>query len=113
MWPVNAKKVIDKMAKYMRQSTPEPQNKPTLPVFQRTPRTSHETRAKWSSLESKTQDQLSSPSRTQFSSLYRGLDAVLGDGDITHVEPDMLYNWITEYTRKLPTSRKRVQKGVN
>jgi hypothetical protein len=72
MWPVNSHKVLEKMSKYMKEATLEPPTLPDLPP-PATPRTTHEFRAKWSNLQLKLQNQLSSPSQRQFDSIERGL----------------------------------------
>jgi hypothetical protein len=108
MWPINRQKVVQKMAKYMK----EPASKePTLPTLPATPRTTKEFRAKWSELQPKIVDQLSSPTQRRFDSVQRGLHRILDDSDMTQIEKDMLYSRISEVVRKKPTSRRRVQKG--
>jgi hypothetical protein len=108
MWPINRQKVVQKMAKYMK----EPASKePTLPTLPATPRTTKEFRAKWSELQPKIVDQLSSPTQRKFDSVQRGLHRILDDSDMTQIEKDMLYSRISEVVRKKPTSRRRVQKG--
>ena len=89
MWPVNTQIVLDKMSKYIRELTPEP-ILPTLPPPQ-TPHTTHEFRVKWSKIQPKLFNQLSSPSQHQFSSLNRALHDLLDLNDITCTERDMLY----------------------
>jgi hypothetical protein len=72
MWPVNSHKVLEKMAKYIKEATPELPALPDLPP-PATLRTTHEFRAKWSNLQPKLQNQLSSLSQRQFDSIERGL----------------------------------------
>jgi ribosomal 50S subunit-associated protein YjgA (DUF615 family) len=110
MWPVNSHKVLEKMSKYMKEATPEPLALPDLPP-PATPRTTHEFRAKWSNLQPKLQNQLSSPSQRQFDSIERGLQSLLNVSDITRVERDLLYTRVAEVVRKRPTIRRRVAKG--
>ena len=109
MWPIDRQKVLEKMSKYMEEATPEP----ALPDLPRpnTPRTTYEFRAKWSNIQPKLQNQLSSPSQRQFDSIERGLYSLLDVSDITRVERDVLYTRITEVVRKKPTIRRRVGNG--
>jgi hypothetical protein len=109
MWPVNAQKVLQKMSKYMKESTPEPALPALLPS--ETPRTTQEFRVKWSTLQPKLHNQLSSPTQRQFDSIERGLQSLLDLSDITRAERDLLYTRISDVVRKKPTSRRRVQKG--
>jgi hypothetical protein len=110
MWPVNAQNTFKKMDKYMRkEATPPPALPPLLPP--NTPRTTQEFRSKWSRIQPKLLDQLSSPSQRQFDSIERGLQTILDIGDITKAERDLLYTRVAEIVRKKPTSRRRVQKG--
>jgi hypothetical protein len=109
IWPVNSQKVAKKMDKYIR-ATLEPPALSTLPP-PNTPRTTHEFRAKWSRIQPKLLDQLSSPSQRQFDSIERGLQTILNTSDVTRVERDILYTRVSEVVRKKPTSQYRVQKG--
>ena len=113
MWPIDRQKVLDKMSKYMKEATPEPPVLPDLPpdLPPVTPRTTHEFRAKWSSLQPKLQNQLSSPSQRQFDSIDRGLQSLLNTSDITRVERDLLYTRVSEVVRKKPTIRRRLGNG--
>ena len=81
-----------------------------LPV-PKTPRTTHEFRAKWSSIQPQILDLLSSPSRRHFGSIERGLQNVLDVSDITQAERNLLYIRVNEVIRKKPTSRRRIQRG--
>ena len=76
-----------------------------------TPRTTREFRTKWSELQPKLIDQLSSPTQRKFDSVQCGLYRILDDSDITQIEKDMLYSRMSEVVKKKPTSRRRVQKG--
>ena len=76
-----------------------------------TPRTTHEFRAKWSNLQPKLQNQLSSPSQRQFDSIESGLQSLLDASDITRVERYVLHTRIAEVVRKKPTARRRVKNG--
>jgi len=109
MWPINRRKVAEKMAKYMKE--PASKKEPTLPTLPTTPRTTKEFRAKWSELQPKIVDQLSSPTQRKFDSVQRGLHRILDDSDMTQIEKDMIYSRLSEVVRKKPTSRRRVQKG--
>jgi hypothetical protein len=109
IWPIDKAKVLEKMSKYMKEATPEPAALPDLPP--NTPRTTHEFRAKWSKLQPKLQNQLSSPSQRQFDSIERGLQSLLDTSDITQVERDVLHTRIAEVVRKKPTIRRRVKNG--
>jgi hypothetical protein len=109
IWPIDKAKVLEKMSKYMKEATPEPAL-PDLPP-PNTPRTTHEFRAKWSNLQPKLQNQLSSPSQRQFDSIERGLQSLLDASDITRVERDVLHTRIAEVVRKKPTARRRVKNG--
>jgi hypothetical protein len=73
--------------------------------------TTHEFRAKWSRIQPKLLDQLSSPSQRQFDSIDRGLQTILDLSNITRAKRDLLYTQVTEIVRKKLTSRRRVQKG--
>ena len=110
MSPVNAQKVIDKMAKYIKEATPEP---PVLPALlaPNTLQTTYEFRVKWSNIQSKICDQLSSPIQRQFESIERRLQTLLDISDITRAERDQLYIKISAVVHKKPTSRYRIQKG--
>jgi hypothetical protein len=108
MWPINRRKVAEKMAKYMKEPASKEPTLPTLPV---TPRTTKEFRTKWSELQPKIVDQLSSPTQRKFDSVQRGLHRILDDSDMTQIEKDMIYSRLSEVVRKKPTSRRRVQKG--
>jgi hypothetical protein len=108
MWPINRQKVAEKMAKYMKEPASKEPTLPTLPV---TPRTTKEFRTKWSELQPKIVDQLSSPTQRKFDSVQRGLHRILDDSDMTQIEKDMIYSRLSEVVRKKPTSRRRVQKG--
>jgi hypothetical protein len=88
MWPVNGHKVLEKMSKYMKETTPEPPTLPDLPP-PATPRTTHEFRAKWSNLFTAKASKSSSPSQRQFDSIERGLQSLLDVSDITRVERDL------------------------
>jgi hypothetical protein len=61
MWLIDRQKVLQKMSKYMKEATPEPLALPDL-LPPNTPRTTYEFRAKWSKIQPKLQNQLSSPS---------------------------------------------------
>jgi hypothetical protein len=111
MWPVNSQVVYDLMAKYMKGRTPTPEPLPTLPTRSETPRTTTEFRAKWTNIQHKLKDQLSSPSQMQFESIERGLQKILVDSDVTEAEKNLLYTRLSEVVRKKPISRRRVQKG--
>jgi hypothetical protein len=89
IWPIDRAKVLEKMSKYIKEATTEPAV-PNLPP-PNTPRTTHEFRAKWSNLQPKLQNQLSSPSQRQFDSIERGLQSLLDASDITRVERDVLH----------------------
>jgi hypothetical protein len=108
MWPINRRKVAEKMAKYMKEPASKETTLPTLPA---TPRTTKEFRTKWSELQPKIIDQLSSPTQRKFDSIQRGLHRILDDSDMTQIEKDMVYSRLSEVVRKKPTSRRRVQKG--
>jgi hypothetical protein len=108
MWPINRRKVAEKMAKYMKEPASKEPTLPTLPV---TSRTTKEFRTKWSELQPKIVDQLSSPTQRKFDSVQRGLHRILDDSDMTQIEKDMIYSRLSEVVRKKPTSRRRVQKG--
>jgi hypothetical protein len=110
IWPIDKAKVLEKMSKYMKEATPELAAAPDLPP-PNTPRTTHEFRAKWSNLQPKLQNQLSSPSQRQFDSIERGLQSLLNASDITRVERDVLHTRIAEVVRKKPTARRRVKNG--
>jgi hypothetical protein len=111
MWPINRKKVAQKMAKYMKELASKASKEPTLPTLPATPRTTKEFRTKWSELQPKIVDQLSSPTQRKFDSVQRGLHRILDDSDMTQIEKDMIYSRLSEVVRKKPTSRRRVQKG--
>jgi hypothetical protein len=110
MWPINRRKVAEKMAKYMKEPASK-EKEPTLPTLPATPRTTKEFRTKWSELQPKIIDQLSSPTQRKFDSIQRGLHRILDDSDMTQIEKDMVYSRLSEVVRKKPTSRRRVQKG--
>jgi hypothetical protein len=111
MWPVNSQQVQDLMAKYMKAHTPSPEPD-ALPILQaETPQTTNELRTKWSSLQPKLKDQLSSPSQRQFESIECGLHKILDDADIIEAEKNLIYTRLNEIVRKKPASRRRVQKG--
>lgn len=109
IWPINTKVVLQTMSKYIKDTTPKPELPTLLPP--KTPRTTHEFRAKWSSIQPRILDLLSSPSRRHFGSIERGLQNVLDVSDITQAERNLLYIRVNEVIRKKPTSRRRIQKG--
>jgi hypothetical protein len=89
------------MAKYMKARTPSPEPD-TLPTLQtETPRTTNELRTKWSTIQHKLRDQLSSPSQRQFESIERGLHNIL-DADIVEAEKNLIYTRLNEVVRKNP-----------
>ena len=111
IWPINVKVVKDKMKKYAKsQSQLKEEPEPELPE-PRTPRTIRQVEKKLDKLGYKIRAGLSSPSRQEFDSLERGTTLVLYEGEIHKVERDLLYRRVEEHTKKLPTSRKRIQKG--
>jgi hypothetical protein len=79
IWPVNAKRVLKTMAKYVKESSPEPL--PRLPPPE-TPRTTHEFRTNWARIQPKLYNQLSSPTQRKFDSIERGLQSLLDLSDI-------------------------------
>ena len=98
------------MAKYIKEATPELSVLPTLPapnILQ----IMYEFRVKWSNIQSKICDQLSSLIQYQFESIEYRLQILLDISDITRAERDQLYIKISAVVHKKPTSRYRIQKG--
>jgi hypothetical protein len=108
IWPPNTRKVLQNMAKYEKECTPKPAL-PQLPP--QTPCTTHEFRTGWANIQSKLQNQLSSPTQRKFNSIERGLQSLLDLSDIVQTERDTLYTRISHITSKKPISRRRVQRG--
>ena len=110
LWPPNIQAVKDKMKKYNKSQPKEDPSLPELPE-PRTPQTVRQVEKKLGRLGPKIRAGLSSPSHQEFDSLERGTTLVLYEGEIHKVERDLLYRRVEEHTKKLPTSRKRIQKG--
>ena len=107
MWPVNAQKVLQNMSKYEKAASPQ---KLVISQIQpETPRTNHEFRTNWASIQSRLYTQLSSPTQRKFESIERGLQSLLDLSDIVQTERDTLYTRISQIKGKKPTSRRRVR----
>jgi hypothetical protein len=109
MWPPNIQAVKTAMQKYVREAPIA--KEPDLPTIPCTPQTLRQVEAKALQLQSKVYAGLSSPSRTAYKSLERGTNNLLFEGEIHRVESKMLYKRVEEFTKKAPTSRRRIQKG--